>query len=980
VSGTSGRGDGATEPIRPGTLSALLQEVIASPEAALGDEWEQRLRPGVVYGRFELVREIGRGGFGVVWEAHDRELGRSVAFKAVRAKDRVALREERLLREAEAAARLSHPNIVTLLDVGRCEVGPYLVLELLQGQTLQARLDVGPIPLREALRIGVDVTKGVAHAHARGVIHRDLKPANVFLCEDGQVKILDFGMAQAFGQRRADGGTPAYMAPEQLRGAPEDERTDVFALGVILHRMFANELPFPDDGGKTLGSSKAAPELVASEAPALGVLVGRMLEKDPVNRPRDAGEVLPALNALQRELERMPSSSNGPMKTRRRWPLRLAGLVVGGISLMALGAFVGARLAARPPEPVEEPRERITVAVADFANQTGEPELNGLSGMLITSLEQSHRLSVLTRVRMLDLLRQLGKTNVETVDETLGRELALNAGVRALVVATIRRFDQIYAIEVKVLDPVTSEYLFTLKDEAKGKSSVPAMIDRLSEQTRERLRAETPAEVKASEVKVADATTSSFEAYQHYFKGDQLKEAIRYEPAIEEYRKAIAIDPDFALPHYRIAYLAEFTHLDPAVQASEMDAALKNVEKVPAKERLLFKAWKAHLDHRNDEAHALYARVVEDYPLDKEALFMAGDLYLHEKKAEKGLPYFERALALDPGWEPAVMHTADCLNELGRFDELKRRSREWVDRWPTPNAYRALSMSQVASGDLDQAVETSRRAFELDGTSFSRMDLAEVLILDERYEDAETLVRPQVGPGTSKLDLMREVPMLAQAIAYQGRQREALRVIDMIPPDESHHFSTHEMRLELLMGDGKPEPVLSEARGFAEKSEAKSMVPMILEWAGDHKHAAEAAQTLNADAKDDLACYEATAAWRAGNRDKAERMFRQLAERPGEDTKPLALTMLVQIAAEGHDDQQVIDTMQAMRIVPGGLLRSWAYPQALYLAALSYEHLGDRGKARETIDRLLRAWKRADPGLHDLAEATALRARLIRTQ
>ena len=156
-------------------------------------------------------------------------------------------------------------------------------------------------------------------------------------------------------------------------------------------------------------------------------------------------------------------------------------------------------------------QERITVAVADFANQTGEPELDGLSGMLITSLEQSRQLSVLTRARMVDLLRQLGKSNVETVDEALGRELALGAGVRALVLASIRRFDQLYAIEMKVLDPATSEYLFTLKEQGTGKASVPGMIDRLSEQARERLR-ETHAEVQASRVKVADATTASFEA------------------------------------------------------------------------------------------------------------------------------------------------------------------------------------------------------------------------------------------------------------------------------------------------------------------------------------------------------------------------------------------------------------------------------------------------------------------------------------
>src|SRR5512147_1368372 len=143
----------AAEPVRAGTLTGILQQIAETPEVALGQRWDEKLRPGaVVAGRFELVRELGRGGFGVVYEARDRELGRAVAFKAVRAGDRAALREERLLREAEAAARLSHPNVVTIHDVGRCEHGPYLVLELLRGQTLQDRLEQGPVALREALR------------------------------------------------------------------------------------------------------------------------------------------------------------------------------------------------------------------------------------------------------------------------------------------------------------------------------------------------------------------------------------------------------------------------------------------------------------------------------------------------------------------------------------------------------------------------------------------------------------------------------------------------------------------------------------------------------------------------------------------------------------------------------------------------------------------------------------------------------------
>jgi len=297
--------------VRPGALSEVLQEGDAG-----GALWSA-LRPGAVIGRFELVREVGRGGFGVVYEAKDRELGRLVAFKAVRAGPRQEVREERLLWEAETAARLCHPNIVTLFDVGRAPEGPYLVMELLRGCTLARRPDPDPVPLRAALRIGVEIAKGLAHAHAQGVIHRDLTPGNIYLCEDGQVKLLDLGLAHAFGHRKIDGGTPSYMAPEQRRGAPEDERTDVFALGVILFEMLTGELPFPGDRGTSLSQSTTALILDVPEQPALADLVMQMLSTDPVKRPRDASEALVALTLFQQELERAQPGDARPAHRRR---------------------------------------------------------------------------------------------------------------------------------------------------------------------------------------------------------------------------------------------------------------------------------------------------------------------------------------------------------------------------------------------------------------------------------------------------------------------------------------------------------------------------------------------------------------------------------------------------------------------------------------------------------------------------------------
>jgi len=321
--------------VQPGAMSALLAELFRAPERPPRDE--PPLPPGTRVGRFDLRAELGRGGFGVVYEALDVELGRAVAFKVVRPGRRNAAREGRLLLEAEAAARLSHPNIVTLFDLGRSEFGPYLVLELLRGETVGARTARGPIPRDEALRIATEAARGLAHAHACGVVHRDLAPGNVFLCDDGRVKILDLGMAHAFGREKLDGGTPGYMAPEQRDGHPEDARTDVYALGALLVTMLGRA---PPERGLARGE-----RLAGLPKGRLGRAITRMLARLPGERFPDAGQALDEL--VQASPERAAARRNTWLAT--------------SAAAAAIAALVGGALWLSRPARVELPGASVAV-------------------------------------------------------------------------------------------------------------------------------------------------------------------------------------------------------------------------------------------------------------------------------------------------------------------------------------------------------------------------------------------------------------------------------------------------------------------------------------------------------------------------------------------------------------------------------------------------------------------------------------------
>ncbi|HEY6097850.1 MAG TPA: protein kinase [Anaeromyxobacter sp.] len=516
--------------VLPGQLSSLLREIASDPGAAAA-AWRLAPGPGEVIGRFQLVREVGRGGFGVVYEALDTELGRTVAFKAVRAGGR-EVQDERLLREAEAAARLCHPNIVTLFDVGRSEHGPYLVLEFLKGETLGQRLEQGPLGVVEALRIAVEVAKGVAHAHANGVVHRDLTPGNVFLCRDGQVKVLDLGMAHAFGRRKLDGGTPAFMAPEQWRGAPEDERTDVFALGVMLYRMLAHELPFPDGGGLGPGRGRPAARLDVQRQPAVGELIAKMLELDAVKRPRDMGEVLAALSIFHQELIRATPAGSGPqVAKRRRSRLRLAALVTAGLAVGAGGALLASRVR-DSAHPAAAPPSIAVLPFADLSPQHDQEYFSdGLAEAILDALAQIDRLRVIGRTSSFSF-----KGRNEDV-RSIGRKL----GVRAVLEGSVRKEGNRVRVTAHLVDTEGGHGLWagTYDRELTG---IFAIQDQIAS-----------AVAEALQVKLMPPRdrwpTSKPEAYDLYLLGHDLVLRGTVEDtrrAVATLEKALSMDPTYA--------------------------------------------------------------------------------------------------------------------------------------------------------------------------------------------------------------------------------------------------------------------------------------------------------------------------------------------------------------------------------------------------------------------------------------------------
>ena len=438
------------------------------------------LRPGQRFGaRYTIIRSLGSGGMGDVYQAWDESLGMAVALKTIKADPAAPPGtahdlEERFKRELRLARQVSHPNVVRIHDLGELGAVKYLTMAYVQGENLATVLGTeGKLPVPRALAIGRQIAAGLAAAHEAGVVHRDLKPANVLIDQDQRALLTDFGIA-----RGVDGGTVhtragavvgtlAYMAPEQARGDVADQRSDVYGFGLILYQLLAGGRPRvggQSDLADLMARVTQGPIPLRQAAPGtpdpLVQLVDRCLKRDPDQRFQDARDLLAALNQLR------PDGTLAPPEARRsRWKLAAAVVAVVG-AIIAGTWWLAVRNRVPPPIMARAP---LSVLIADFENKAGDSVFDGsLEQALGIAVEGASFITSFSRKTAADRARELRPGS--RLDVAAAQLVAVSEGIAVILGGSIRRDGAGYLLEVRALDPAGGHAIATVSEAARTRA------------------------------------------------------------------------------------------------------------------------------------------------------------------------------------------------------------------------------------------------------------------------------------------------------------------------------------------------------------------------------------------------------------------------------------------------------------------------------------------------------------------------------
>jgi eukaryotic-like serine/threonine-protein kinase len=711
-----------------------------------------QLNPGTVLGgRYEIVRLLGQGGMGAVYQAHDRELEREVALKIIRA-DMAANPEilKRFKQELILARLITHKNVIRIFDLGQAEGIKFITMEFIEGEDLQSVLRrKKKLEPKEASNIISQVCRALEAAHAEGVIHRDLKPQNIMLDKSGRAYVMDFGiarsvMASGMTQTGALIGTPDYMSPEQAKGIPLDARSDLFTVGIIFYELLSGKAPFEAD--TTMGklwkrtSEPARPlgELDQTIPQPLCEIVRRCLEIDPEKRFASAAELLRQIEAWQGPAAgtRVDIRPQGALPAYAKW----VGAGTVAVVLVA-GLFLRTKFSSQPVTA----HVPVSLLIADFDNKTGDAVFDGtLEPMLGIALEGAPFISSFNRGQAKKVAAKM-RPGATHMDAALAQLVAVREGVNAVVSGSITQEGSGYKVYVSTLDPATGKSILKEQRDASNKQDVLAAAGKLAERIRKGLGDTTPE--SAQQAAAETFTAGSLEAAHAYAVGQDFQQAGKWTEAMKAYGQAIELDPNLGRAYAGMA--AMYFNLGKRQDAEKYyGLALTHIDRMTDREKYRTRSGYYLIMRKQQKAIEELSALVSQYPADTAGHANLALAYFYSRNMSKALEEQKRALEITPHSVLQRINFAMYALYAGDFDTAAKEARAILGENPKfDHALRTSALAELGQGHNEEAKQEYVKLQEVSayGASLAATGLADLALYEGRLTEAASILEKAIA-------------------------------------------------------------------------------------------------------------------------------------------------------------------------------------------------------------------------------------------
>lgn len=709
------------------------------------------------FGRFQILRPLGEGGMGTVYLAEQREpIRRCVALKVIKLGMDTSQVLARFANERQALAMMDHPNIARIFDAGATPKGrPYFVMEYIEGLPITQYCDSRRMPIGQRLKLFSAVCRAVQHAHQKGVIHRDLKPSNVLVVEQEGApvpKVIDFGIAKATGQWAMENtltqfgqmvGTPEYASPEQAEvvTGDVDETSDVYSLGILLYELLIGTVPFDRARMRQAGLGEMLRIIREEEAPPLArklTATGAAAEGIAAHRQTDPASLLRLLTGdlnritmkalekvrerryssvtefaadIQRYIEHRPVLASAPGrvyragKFLRRHRPRVFG-AAAGLAFILLGG-VTVWLLARDSAPRPRLTEKDTLVLADFENKTGDPVFDDtLRQGLSVDLQQSPFLSLISEGKVRQTLALMGQPKGARLTSEIAQQICERTASAAVLEGSIARVGSQYVLGLRAKDCNTGNILDEEQAVAASREDVLNSLSQIGRQFRTRV-GESLATVKKYSTPLAEATTPSLEALKAYSTASKLTLSGGFAPAMPFFRRAVQIDPQFAMAH---AYMGlGYSSVGESVLSAESTAkAWQLRDRASDREKFFIDfTYYRQVTGNLERAYETLESWLQTYPPRAEqpnARSLLGGLATHGTgRFERALEASQQAVAADPDFTIGYGSIAWSYFLTNRFAEAESTFQRAAERKLDLSGYLALQYNIAAlNGNQEQ--------------------------------------------------------------------------------------------------------------------------------------------------------------------------------------------------------------------------------------------------------------------------------------